>query len=212
MSPAMEQGVQHASAPIRIGFFASLFRERMADALVAFARDWPDVVVGMEEMALAELLPAVAAGRVTLAIHPGEAAPGVPSCILWHDHAIVVLPPGHRLAAVAAVTPAMLADEVLLTCLERSRATLHRFLAERLFAATPPATRMMAETPARQLIDHVADGHGAMLTCESLADRATARLVVRPIAAPGAAFAVSASWSTTGMGPVATALLALLRA
>lgn len=208
----MGHAVQHAGASIRIGFFASLFRERMADALVAFARDWPDVVVGMEEMPLAELLPAAAAGRITLAIHPGEAAPGVPSCILWHDHAIVLLPPGHRLAAVAAVTPAMLADEVLLTCLERSRATLHRFLVERLFAATPPPTRVMPETQGRQLIDHVADGHGAILTCESLTDRASARLVVRPIAAPGAAFAVSASWAATGMAPVATALLALLRA
>ncbi|MEH3038385.1 MAG: LysR substrate-binding domain-containing protein [Sphingomonas adhaesiva] len=207
----MNIDTQDRNASIRIGFFASLFRDRMADALMALARDWPAVVVGVEEMALAELLPAAAAGRVTLAIHPGVAAPGVPSCIVWHDHALVLLPPGHRLAAVAEVTPSMLADEILLTCSERSRAALHRFLAERLFVAAPPPVRMVSPAHAQTLFDRVADGHGVMLTCESQVDRAVGRLVARPIASPDAAFAVSASWSAAGIAPVAAALLALLR-
>jgi DNA-binding transcriptional LysR family regulator len=207
----MNYGVNDGDEPIRIGLFASLLHDRVADALVALGHDWPDVIVGVEEMALAELLSATAAGRITLGIHPGDPGPGASSCVLWHDHALVLLSPAHRLATVAEVTPSMLADEVLLTCRERSHAALHRFLSHRLFAAAPPRARMVPEMRTQAMMDEVANGLGVMLTCGSHVDRVTAPLIVRPIAAPSAPFAVNASWSASGIGPIATALLALLR-
>ena len=200
-----------ASRTIAIGCFASLCRDRLAEPLVAFSAAYPDVGIGVHEMGYAELLPAVAARRLTLAIGPGGAADGFAGCDLWDDRAVVALRGDHALAAAAHVTLPMLHAEVLLVSRDRARAALHRFLVDRLFGERPPATRIVADARRCQMLDRVAAGEGIALLCESQVDAAMEHLVVRPVSDAAARFRVRAHWRAPPDVTLAT-LVGLLEA
>ncbi len=196
---------------IAIGCFASLCRDRLADLLVTFSSACPDINIGVHEMGYAELLPAVAAERLALAIGPGAGISGFGGCDLWNDRAVVALPIDHPLAAEPRVTVSMLEREVLLVSRDRARAALHRFLVDRLFGGHGPASRIVADARRCQMLDRVAAGEGIALLCESQVDAAMGHLATRAIHDDAAQFRIRAHWRER---PDATlkALVALLQA
>lgn len=200
------------AAAIAIGCFASLCRDRLADHLLAFNAACPEIGIGVHEMGEAELLPAVADGRLALAIRPGEPLAGFAGCDLWGEQSVVALRPDHPFAARGSIEAARLAGEIMLVSRERSRAALHRFLVDRLFAHNPPATRIVADARRCQLLDRIAAGEGIALMCESQVDPAVARLAVRPIADAAAHFRVRAYWPHGAKPPALATLVTLLEA
>lgn len=156
---------------------------------------WPDLNVGVHEMGYTELPAALAAGRVALALRPGDSVAGFASTELWPDRAVVAMAPDHPLAAAPDVTLDQLADAILLVSRDRAREQLHRFLIDRLFPGRAgPAARIVADARRSQLLARVAAGEGLALLCESQVDAAMAQLVVRPITADAAQFRVRALW------------------
>ena len=199
-----------ASPTIAIGCFASLCRDRLADPLMAFGAVCPEVGVGVHEMGLAELLPAVAAGRLALAVRPGGPVTGFASAELWVDRAVVAAAQGHRLAQGGDVTAATLDGEVLLISRDRGREQLHRFLVERLFPEGAPATRIVSDERRSRLLARVAEGEGIALLCESQVDAGMAHLAVMPVADVAARFGVRAYWRDAAMDATLTRLLGLV--
>lgn len=192
-----------------VGCFASLCRDRLADHLVAFARDHPHVAVGMHEMTLRELDAGVRAGALSLAIGPGLADGRLSCRDLWEERAVVALPPGHALAHHPALAAAALRDEVLLVSRDPARAALHRFLVARLFEGAPPRTRVTPDARRLRTIDRVAAGEGIMLLCASQVDASLDRLAIRPLGDASAGFAIRACWRGTPGEPLASLIRGL---
>ena len=195
---------------LAIGCFASLCRDRLADPMVAFSAARPEIAIGVHEMSYAELLPAVKAQQLALAIRPGGAESGFAGCDLWDERVVVAVAAGHRLAARDGIEPEMLADEVLLVSRDRARAQVHRFLAGRLFPGAAPTARIVADPRPAQVPEQVAAGEGIALLCESQIDAAMRGLAVRPVI--GAGFRVRAYWQAAASVPGLDVLLGLLEA
>ena len=198
------------ASSLAIGCFASLCRDRLAGPLVAFGAVHPEIAVGVHEMGDGELLAAVKAGRLALAVRPGGSEPGLSGCDLWMERAVVAMPVGHPLAAVGELEAAMLAREVLLVSRDRARAQLHRFLTERLFATGAPATRIVADARRSQVLARVAAGEGIALLCASQVDAGMAGLEVRMLADAGARFPIGAYWLKGDCAPTLATLVGLL--
>ncbi len=195
---------------LAIGCFASLCRDRLADPMVAFSAARPDVAIGVHEMSDAELLPAVMARRVALAIRPGGAAPGFAGCDLWDEHVVVALAAGHPLAAHEQIDAQALAGDVMLVSRDRARAQVHRFLIGQLFRGAAPPARIVADSRHVRVLERVALGEGIALLCESQVDAGLGGLTIRPIA--GAAFRMRAHWLAEGCSTALATLVALLEA
>ncbi|MCC2980549.1 LysR substrate-binding domain-containing protein [Sphingomonas sp. IC4-52] len=200
-----------SSHTLAIGCFASLCRDRLAEPLVAFTTTHPDVAVGVHDMSLGELLPAVEARRIAIAICPCEPVEELAHTNLWIDHAVVAMSRDHPLAVAPSIHAALLREEVLLISRDRNRAQLNRFLIERLFASTPPA-RIIADPRNDRLLERVSAGEGIALLCESQVDASLAPLVVRPLADARASFRLRAHWHASDGAPPLDTLLDLLTA
>jgi DNA-binding transcriptional LysR family regulator len=210
MHPLDQEPARDPFETVAIGCFASLCRDRLAEALVAFGGACPEVGIGVHEMGFAELLRAVADGRLALAIRPGGAVAGFAGGDLWAERAVIAMTPGHRLAGYREVTAAMLADEVLLVSRDRARGQLHRYLVERLFVGAGPATRIVADARRSQVLARVQGGEGIALLCESQVDAALAQLAVRRVADARALFRVRAYWLAGARPSTLQTLMGLL--
>jgi DNA-binding transcriptional LysR family regulator len=197
---------------LTIGCFASIGRDRLADQLLRLARIYPDVVIGVREMALGALLPALRLGGAQLVVAPvvrrEQAERSTP---LWTEEVNVLLPPHHRLATLPSVAPADLSEDTFLVARQDHGDEVHRFLSRRILPLGPPLHCAVVDRSRADTIRAVAEGRGLMLACESQAGEEASDVVVRPIRAAGATFTVRAFWRPDRESPAIRALVDLLR-
>jgi DNA-binding transcriptional LysR family regulator len=180
---------------LAVGCFASIRRDRLADELLAFSRTCPEVDIGLHEMMRGALLPALRNDDLSLAVLPGKEEPGVHSAELWQDRVLVAMAPGHRLAALPAIRPSELLDEIFLVSRQQFGSDMHRFLAQRILPLGPTLNATISDLGPPRIIDRVAAGDGIALISSSHAEHAGPAVTLRPIDAPGALFPVRAYWT-----------------
>jgi DNA-binding transcriptional LysR family regulator len=193
MHAILQPGGCQSVQEIAIGCFSAICRDRLADALLLFARDHPDVTVGIHDIGRAALMQALDADEITLAIVPGEPDPRLARLKLWNDRAVALLPVGHALAGTGPIAPDRLSREVFLVSADREGWSTHRFLADRVLSGAALRSRLTDAGPDR-LLRSIAHGLGIALACESLVADAMPGVVARPIAGRAAGFAVHAQW------------------
>ena len=196
-------------ADLAIGCFASLCRDRLADPLLALTAAMPRAAIGVHRQTLAELLPAVQAARLGLAIAPADApgGEGLASVPLWREEARLAMAANSPLAAERALSPETLFGAVLLLSRDPAEAAMQHYLLARLFPAQRPA---IDAGPGRgDLLARVARGEGVGLVLAGPAP--PSGVVVRPLPDPAASFTVRAWWREDDPSPALAALLALLR-
>lgn len=194
-----------------IGCFASICRDRLGDRLLAFARAWPGVDIGVHEMPRGELLAGVRSGELALAVAPGNEQDDLQSAALWRDEALVAMAPDHPLAAREKLQPADLLDQRFMISRQQHGGDTHRFLASRV-APLSPLTGVLCNMGLPRLIELVAAGEGLALICASHTALLQGRVVVRSVEAPGVKFPVRAFWHDDRPGWPLDALIATLRA
>jgi DNA-binding transcriptional LysR family regulator len=195
---------------LAIGCFASICRDRLGDALVGFTDAHPEVAVGIHEMRRRQLLQALGAGEVALAIVPGTPDPQFADAALWEDEVLAVLPAGHPLAAHARIAPAALAGEPFLVSRHQHGWDMHRFLADRVLGGGGAVSSVLLDLGPKRLLAAVGRGEGVALIGRSHAGLAGADVALRPLAAPGARFAVHAQWRRDDGDPLLPPLRAAL--
>ena len=204
--PRIEEG---EAADIAIGWCAALTRDRLADRLLNFSRVAPDCSIGVHELTLTELLPAVRAGRVAVAVVPDDApgGSGLSARTLWREEAMVAMSARHRLAASTRLAPEALLDTVTLLSCDRAESEMQRYLLGRLFAGVrPPLDARLG--PAGDPMTRIATGDGVSLVLAG--HPLPAGVVTRPIAAAEAVFEVRAWWRDDPSLPALATLLRLL--
>jgi DNA-binding transcriptional LysR family regulator len=179
---------------LAVGCFASICRDRLADALLAFSRICPQVDIGVHEMPLGALLPALRAGSLGLAVLPGKDEPGLRSAEIWQGRVMAAMPADHILARHATVTPADLRAQPMLVSRQQLGGDMHRFLARRVLPLGPALSATILDLGPPRILQRVARGEGLTLVCESHADLIGDDVVVRPVDAPGAVFPVRLYW------------------
>lgn len=203
-------GPTPAESDIAIGCFASLCRDRLADQLLALSRLAPQSGIGVHELTLTELLPAVRSGGVALAVAPegsveGEAA--LASMALWCERAVVAVAADHPLAGQRALSPDVLVDAVVLLSTDRPESEMQRYLLTRLFGTQrPPVDARPGGGEA--LMARVVAGEGVALVLAG--HPVPTGVVTRPIAGAAACFAVRAWWRADDRSPALAILLRLL--
>lgn len=195
-------------AHLAVGCFAALCRDRLADRLLRFSRAVPRATIGVQALALAELLPAVRDGRLALAVAPAG-TPGAQdgewfgSMTLWREQVVVAMATGHPLATSRAVDPGALLEHLVLLSTDRAEGEMQRYQLARLFDRRRPALDARGG-----VLGRVAAGEGVALM---LAGHATpAGVVTRPVAGAAAEFPVEAWWRTDDTSPGLATLLRLL--
>lgn len=171
----------------------------------------PGAGIGVHEQTLAELLPCVCGGRVSLAVAPEDAplpsaAATLRSARLWIEEAVVAMAADHPLAEERRLTPDALLGTVMLLASERAEGEMQRYLLARLFpAARPPVDARRGQGG---VLARVKRGDGVALV---LAGHAlVSGVVTRPIESPAARFGVHAWWCGRNRSPALAALLRLL--
>ena len=190
-----EPSIDDADRPsLAIGVFASICRDRLADELLKFSRDCPQVDIGVHEMPRGALLPALRAGSLALAVLPGKDEPGLRSIEIWQGRVMAAMPADHPLAIKAAISPADLRGEPMLVSRQQLGGDMHRFLAARILPLGPTLSATILDLGPPRILERVARREGLTLVCESHSDLIGNDIVVRPIDAPGATFPVRAYW------------------
>ena len=106
----------------------------------------PGLVIHQVEASVPEQYRQLADGRLDVGIgRAAQAPPQVASHLFRHDPLGVLVPPGHRLAALDAIPVAVLADEPLLLA-EEARAPAHK-PCRAASAGSSPQTRWRADRP-----------------------------------------------------------------
>lgn len=197
---------------LAIGCFASLCRDRLADRLLALSRVMPGSSIGVHEQSLAELLPGVCGGCVSLAVAPEDASPpnGVDtlrSARLWEEETLVAMAADHPLAAQSGLAPDALLGTVVLLASDRTEGEMQRYLLARLFpAAWPPVDARRGR--GGDVLARVANGEGVALVLGGQA--VPPGVITRPIDSPAARFGVHAWWCGRNRSPALAALLRLI--
>ena len=195
---------------VAIGCFGGIGRQWLGDRLLALAQVYPAVDPGIHDMSRGELLTAVRDRRLTVAIMPGEPAPGLRSSGVWVDRVALAMPAGHRLAALSAVPVDALAGERLLVPRQTPGRELYDFLRQRIAPGRQVET-VLCEGGLQRQLDHVAAGFGVAMRCESQGRARDGQVVLRPIAAPTATFPIRAYWRDPAP-PALSVLLGTLHA
>ncbi|MET0240973.1 MAG: LysR family substrate-binding domain-containing protein [Sphingobium sp.] len=198
-----------SGAQLAIGCFASICRNHLGDELLDFARQCPDVELGMHEMPRASLLPALAKGELALAILPETQWSGaLPSAELWQDRVMVAAHRAHPLAQLSTIMPERLSGEVFLVSRQGHGGDMHRFLTQRILPDEPSLDTMLVDLDQGALMEAVAARRGIALICASHCDDIGPAVAMRPVR--DADFAVRAYWNDDApQGPLA-ALIAIL--
>lgn len=179
---------------LAIGFFASICRNHLGDTLLAFARECPQVELGVHEMTRAALLPALGKGELALVILPETEHPGHESLELWQDRVMVAMPEGHPMACHPGIAPDRLAQEIFLVSREQHGGEMHRFLSHRILPHEPSLNTVLLDLSPSLLMAEVAAGRGVLLVCGSHSDQVGPGVVLRPVDAADARFSVCAYW------------------
>lgn len=172
----------------------------------------PQTSIGVHELTLTELLPAVRAGQVSLAVAPEGPGddPGdesLAAMALWTETATVAMAADHPLAAARRLMPDALLATVMLLSTDRADGEMQRFLLGRVFTGTRPP---VSARPGRgdALMARVAAGEGVALVLAS--HELPAGVVTRPLAVPAARFTVHALWQADQRSAPLATLLRLL--
>ena len=111
---AIARNAAAASAPLRVGIIDASY-DSMPQILHEVQARYPGLVIHQVEASVPEQYRQLADGRLDVGIgRAANAPPQVASHLFRHDPLGVLVPPGHRLAALDAIPVAVLAEEPLL--------------------------------------------------------------------------------------------------
>lgn len=185
---------RHHDTELAIGCFASICRNRLADRLLSFARDHPDIELGVHEMMRASLLPALEKGELALAIIPEASCSTLNSAILWQDRVMIALHRAHPLAVAETILPQDLTGELFLVSRQQHGGDMHRFLLQRSLPGEVTPNSMLLDLSPALLMEEVAAGRGVFLLCGSHDDLSHPAVTIRPVDSSTASFQVCAYW------------------
>lgn len=197
---------------LAIGCFASICGDRLVEELLAFSRHYPQVDIGVREMARGPLLRALRAGDLALAVLPGPEEAGLCSVELWQGQVMAAMPIDHPLARRTALRPADLAAEPMLVSRQEPDGDMHRFLAGRILPQGSALHAAILDLDPPRIQERVAAGEGLTLVCDRNGASIGRDVTTRPIDAPGARFAVRAFWRNAASNWPLSALIERLTA
>lgn len=183
LDEAVRRIAQRGRGPFRFGASPSLGRQIVPEALIGFRRNFPEVDLHFDTIALPNVVDYLALGRgecflTILAIeHPAIACKPI-----WPGRLSCLLPASHPLATHARLTPDDLAEEPLIA---GEPDTPHGEMVRELFReiGRRPCVRVVVRV-AEAAIGLVAHGHGIAILDEfTAAGAASDRVLVRPLEA-----------------------------
>ena len=167
---------------LTMGFYTSLSTGNLRAILVDFKQRFPDVELCMVERSRSELIHALAAGAVDVAVFADEQQMVENELMsLWSERILVALPDGHRLSRRDAVYWTDLRTEtVVLSLDDRGRALENLLIAKLVSPADRP--KIDRQDVGRDSIRSlVTAGFGVSLVTESDAGESSAGLIYREI-------------------------------
>ncbi|MGD9697046.1 MAG: LysR family transcriptional regulator [Thermoleophilia bacterium] len=197
---------------VAVGAVSSIAGIDLAGLLAGFRDDHPQVEISLAEGAPAELLDAVRAGGLDLAILSlaGDAPPGIATRVLMEDAIVVAVPPDDALARRRRVPLASLTDRPLI-CPPAGSAIRAAVDAGFARAGTRPRVAIEAANLA-VLADLAERGLGVALLPASLVEGRAPRLAGRPTT-PAVSGRLVLAWRAEGpVGPAARELIRRARA
>ncbi|HEX9783116.1 MAG TPA: LysR substrate-binding domain-containing protein [Opitutaceae bacterium] len=202
---------------LTVGNLGALSAGFLPAALSAFRARFPKVEVNLEEMALADQVPALRAGtiQVGFAIDQGEALPsGFDSTEVLVARVAVALGRDHPLARQSRVSLVDLSHEQLLCIGQSTRHDLHRQRLEAIFAARGIKHRPMRRVNSLEsLVALVVGDHGVSIMVPFASSPSAENILFRRIKEDGddLDFRLSAVWRKSGGSRLALNFVEVLR-
>ncbi len=194
---AIARSAADASAALRVGIIDASY-DSMPQILHEVQARYPGLVIHQVEARVPEQYRLLADGRLDVGI--GRAAlapPPVASHLFRHDPLGVLVPPGHRLAALDAIPVAVLVDEPLLLAEEVRAPEFNQFTVEMCRAAgfTPTVHEGTVES-IRAAADLVTQGR-CLYCVPSSCISALPGTTWRPLTEPASYYPWSVLWRAT---------------
>ncbi len=194
---AIARSAAGASAALRVGIIDASY-DSMPQILHEVQARYPALVIHQVEASVPEQYQQLADGRLDVGIgRAAHAPPEVASHLFRHDPLGVLLPPGHRLAALDAIPVAVLAEEPLLLAEEVRAPEFNQFTVEMCRAAgfTPTVHEGTVES-IRAAAGLVAQGR-CLYCVPSSCISALPRTIWRPLTEPPSYYPWSVLWRAT---------------
>lgn len=207
------RALQGEAGRLRLGFTVIAFYGMLPEAVQAFRRRYPDVVVELSEMNSPTLEAALEQGTLDLGIlHPPLATPGLSMRALPEEPLLLALPERHRLAAHDIVAIHDLGDEPLLVAPRAIGPHFYdRIVA--LFQGAGISPRFVQEvTPMTTLVGLVATGAGLGFVARGIAETGRPGVVFRPVEPAPPALPMAAAWAGAAPSAPAQRLLEVVEA
>jgi len=195
---AIARSAAGASAALRVGIIDASY-DSMPQILHEVQARYPGLVIHQVEASVPEQYRQLADGRLDVGIgRAAHAPPQVASHLFRHDPLGVLVPPGHRLAALDAIPVAVLAQEPLLLAEEVRAPEFNQFTVEMCRAAgfTPTVHEGTVES-IRAAADLVAQGR-CLYCVPSSCISALPGTIWRPLTEPASYYPWSVLWRATG--------------
>jgi DNA-binding transcriptional LysR family regulator len=221
-APGMDQlrrAIQLASArhrgeqgELNIGILASLASGFLHRMLKQFRERNQGVKVVLHEGTAQEILHRLATGRLDIVFITGKPElQGHVSELLWTEQIYVVLPEGHRLAALDKLSWQEVRDETFIVSSGGPGPEIQDYLVARLGGLGFRPTIDVHEVSRESVTHLVAIGYGLTLTSTSSVSASTQGVVFRPIAEEDGTLPSSAAWSKSNPNPALKHLLDLAK-
>ena len=208
---AVREVVAGGVGTLTIGAIGSALLEDLPPLVARLRETHPRLTVAVREIDSVEAVPLIEAGEIDLAFArlEGELGPSIRSRPVATDRLAVALPRDHRLAGMAAIPLALLADEDFAMFARRSSPVYF----DRVTAACRAAgfaPRILHEVRAvTSQIAFVACGQGVALVPMRFAGFAPPQVVVRPLEERVEIVAAALVWSEARADPLVEAAVAL---
>ncbi len=209
---AIARSAAGASAALRVGIIDASY-DSMPQILHEVQARYPALVIHQVEASVPEQYQQLADGRLDVGIgRAADAPPQVASLLFRHDPLGVLLPPGHRLAALDAIPVAVLAEEPLLLAEEVRAPEFNQFTVEMCRAAgfTPTVHEGTAES-IRAAAGLVAQGR-CLYCVPSSCISALPGTTWRPLTEPASYYPWSVLWRATEVSGHVAAIVSCAQA
>jgi len=194
-----------------LGFYLSLSAGPLREALLAFRRASPEVMIELYEGSPSDLLTALRERRIDLAFTVLEvSSPEFATLRLWDEPLVAALPEDCVLASQDTVTWSDLAKASMVMRTWESGSVLTALLAGRI----APDSHLQAEEhfiSREALLGMIGLGFGATVLGASAAGASYPGVAFRPIAEANASIPVTAVWLVGNDNPVRHRFVAILR-
>ena len=191
---AIARSAAGATAALRVGIIDASY-DSMPQILHEVQARYPGLVIHQVEASVPGQYRQLADGRLDVGIgRAAHAPPQIASYLFRHDPVGVLVPPGHRLAAMDAIPVAVLAEEPLLLAEEARAPEFNQFTVEMCRAAgfTPTVHEGTVES-IRAAADLVAQGR-CLYCVPSSCISALPGTIWRPLTEPASCYPWSVLW------------------